>query len=158
VDRGIGPLTLGESKAATRLILGNGERGPGELTVFSGHYRARKVRLVSLYSVGYTRKGKIQTLISIAPELRVSGRYIERADPDASAPEDHPVLSRWRKGVCGGVTVRENHRLMSSATTAVGLITGRFPYEIKTIVIVSASVRTVCAPGGMVSHLVRSAF
>jgi hypothetical protein len=145
LDQGVGPLSLGDKRSDAESILGKGERGPGGLIIYRGHYRTRQGRrLESLYAIGFDRAGKIRTLVSLSPELTIEGRYVEHAVPEAREPESRPMLARWRRVRCGTLSLRVNRPLTLAPVTALGVVPGRSRSEEKALVIVSMRPRDAC--------------
>jgi hypothetical protein len=153
LDRGVGPLSLGDERSDAETILGKGERGPGGLTIYRGRYRTRQGRrLQSLYATGVDRAGTIRTLVSVSPELTLDGRYVEHAVPEAREPESRSILARWRRVRCGTLSLRVNRPLTRVPVTALGVVPGRSRSEEKALVIVSTRPRGACLSA---SHLTR---
>lgn len=148
VGRGVGPLTLGETRAAVRSLLGKGERGPRGLRVYRRVYRTFKVTFVSLYGVGYDHAGRVDTLISVDGELTIDGHYVRHADPDAREPERKPTLARWRPIDCAGVKLRAMRPLTQPPATIVGALLKGDRFEESSIAIVTRVPSSACAAAG----------
>ncbi len=148
VDQGVGPLSLGESRAAVLSIFGNGKEGRRGVRVYRGVQRVVGHSVASIYAVGYDGAGRVDTLISIAGALQIYDRVVERADPEAPEPERNPVLARWLRVRCAGVKARAVRPLAHAPTTVIGPVVGRYSFEEQAVVVVSDAPRSACAVAG----------
>jgi hypothetical protein len=145
IDRGVGPLTLHDTRARATAILGSGQVVPGGLRLYRGTHTAGAVRFVSLYGVTYNRDGRVDTLISVEPELRVYGHYLPQAVPDARNPEPEPALRRWRSLKCAHIAARASRSIRPGVpVTIAGVIPRRARVQEAPFVIVTEKPNSAC--------------
>jgi hypothetical protein len=131
VNKGVGPLSLGNSRSAVQALLGTGRKGPGSLVFYPsiGHTGVK-----SVYGVGYDHKGRVATLLSTSTWLTLNRLSIGTNDA-SERRELNSLLNGWTAVDCGGVKARANHG--HGSTTIIG--TGMKP-----IVIISKTPRRTC--------------
>ena len=150
LDRGLGPLTLGQSRIAVQALLGPAKHAAAGMNVYQSGVAAglRKAIPVSL-SVGYDRDGRVQTLASNLIALTLDGHQIAstavRGDGLAG------LLKSWTQIRCG--------RTPPSPTTPPATASRRRSSESTPdhpTVVISTVARKACASGSPPSGASRS--
>jgi hypothetical protein len=147
IDRGIGPVSLGEPAAAVRYLLGAPQRQSHGLQIYgSGLVEQGTLGVPTIFAIGYGPSGKVTTVIDNDLSLRVEG-----VSPTAT-PGAGSKLHKWPRLDCGGHHVLADRRPLSGrATTIIDPTVG----SILTVIVSStpdaacvAAARTAPAPVG----------
>ena len=103
VDRGLGPLRLGESAAFVSSLLGPPTERKGGLQVYNLHVVLQvHVGVPVIFAVGYGRSGHVNTLI-------YNGLPFIYGERQALPPLPGSRVARWPTIICGGRPARADH-------------------------------------------------
>jgi hypothetical protein len=135
VDRGLGPLRLGQPCASVRELLGPHARRKGGFLV----YHDSDIEIEGapvIFAVGYGRSGRVTSLIYNGP-LVAFGEQLARA------PGKRSPLRRWRTLLCGGHHSLANHRPVIGRPTTIVRYSAESPTAIVTTTPSAACARAV---------------
>jgi hypothetical protein len=147
VDRGIGPVSLGEAAASVRGLLGAPQKQSHGLQIYeSKAVEQGALGVPTIFAIGYGRSGKVTTVIDNELSLRVEGEH------PTVTPSAGSKLHKWLWLGCGGHHVLADHRPLSRrATTIIDPTVG----SISTVIVSGtpgaacvAAARTAPAPVG----------
>jgi hypothetical protein len=133
IDRGVGPLSLGESRSAVQALLGTGRKGPLGLVLYP---RIVHTGVKSVYGVGYDSGGVVDTLLSTSTQLTLSQHRIGSI---SSPQESNALFKAWTRIDCGGIKAWTNRAADHVPTTIVG------SGSKQPVVIISRVPRRICS-------------
>jgi hypothetical protein len=141
LDRGLGPLTLGQSRAAVQALLGPAKRVSAGIDVYEsglaeGFLKATPVML----GVGYDRAGRLETLASNLIALTLDGHEI--ASTASRGDGLVGVLKSWTEVRCGRYAAVADHPVDDGVLTTIIEFAPDHP-----TVVISTVARNPCAVG-----------
>jgi hypothetical protein len=141
LDRGLGPLALGQSRAAVKALVGPAKHDSVGIDVYQsgvedGFLKATPVTL----RVGYDRAGRVQTLASHLIALTLDGHEI--ASTTQRAGRLTGLLKSWTQVRCGRDAALADHPVTDGAPTTIIQSSLDHP-----TVVISTVARTACAAG-----------
>lgn len=141
LDRGLGPLALGQSRAAVQALLGPAKHVSAGIDVYQsgvdeGFLKATPVTL----RVGYDRAGRVQTLASNLIALTLDGHEIASTAQRAGGLTG--LLKSWTQVRCGLYGALADHPVGAGAPTTIIQSSPDHP-----TVVVSTVARNACAAG-----------
>jgi hypothetical protein len=141
VDRGLGPLTLGESRAAVQALLGPATQLSAGLDVYkSGAAEGFLKAIPVMLGVGYDHAGRVQTLASNLIALTLDGHEI--ASTAARANGLPGLLKSWTQVRCGRHAALTDHPVGDGAPTTIIESSPDHPTAL-----ISMVARNACAAG-----------
>jgi hypothetical protein len=141
LDRGLGPLTLGQSRAAVQALLGPAKHISAGIDVYQsgvdeGFLKATPVTL----RVGYDRAGRVQTLSSNLIALTLDGHKIASTAQRANGLTG--LLKSWTQVRCGPDGALADHPVGNGVPTTIIQSSPDHP-----TVVISTVARNACAGG-----------
>jgi hypothetical protein len=113
VDRGLGPVDLGESAAAVRDRLGPPAERKAHMQVYHlGIEGTAHQELPVIFAVGYGRSNRVTSLIWNG----FASIFGERL---SLTPHRGSPVAHWHAAVCGGRAARSDHRLADGRPTTI---------------------------------------
>ncbi len=142
LDRGLGPLTLGQSRIAVQALLGPAKHAAAGMNVYQSGVAAglRKAIPVSL-SVGYDRDGRVQTLASNLIALTLDGHQIALTAVRGNGLAG--LLKSWMQIRCGRNAALADHAAGDGVPTTIIESTPDHP----TVVISTVGPESLRIPG-----------
>ena len=141
LDRGLGPLHLGEAASAVHALLGRANTKSSGIDVYPLGRSGFVTTVPIVFGVGYGHGGRIVTLISNSVGLTIYGHGVA-ALTDAFhgylKPSANSPLRHWAKITCEGTKALADHSLHGKTTMI--LMSPDHPS-----VIVSSAPKTACA-------------
>jgi hypothetical protein len=108
LDRGLGPLTLGQSRSTVRGLLGSAPRVSGGLDVYRpGVAQGFRKTIPITLAVGYDQAGRVQTVVSNLIALTLGGHEIAPTAARGNGLAD--LLRSWTHIRCGGTAALADH-------------------------------------------------
>lgn len=141
LDRGLGPLTLGQSRATVQALLGPAKRVSAGIDVYEsgvaeGFMKATPV----LLGVGYDQAGRLQTLASNVIALSLDGHEIASTAPRGNGLAG--LLKSWMHVRCGRHAALADHPVGDGVPTTIIESSPDHP-----TVVISTVARNACAAG-----------
>jgi hypothetical protein len=141
LDHGLGPLTLGQRRAAVQALLGPAKRVSAGIDEYQsgvdeGFLRATPVTL----RVGYDRAGRVQTLASNLIALTLDGHEIASMTQRANGLTG--LLEAWTKVRCGPDAALADHPVGDGVPTTIIQSSPDHP-----TIVISTVARNACAAG-----------
>lgn len=114
IDRGIGPVSLGEPAASVRYLLGAPQEQKQGLQIYkSGVVEQVTLGIPLSFAIGYGPSGRVTTLVDNDFSLRVEGER-PTVTPSASSK-----LHKWLWLGCGGHHVLADRRLLGGRAATI---------------------------------------
>jgi hypothetical protein len=147
IDRGIGAVSLGESVASVRYLLGAPQEQKQGLQIYeTGAVEQVTLGIPVIFAIGYGHSGRVTTVIANDFSLRIEG------ERPTVTPRASSKLHKWLWLGCGGHHVLLDHRPLNGR--AATIITPPVA-SISTVIVSStpdaacvAAARTAPAPAG----------
>jgi hypothetical protein len=141
LDRGLGPVTLGQSRAAVQALLGPAKHVSAGIDVYEsgvaeGFLKATPVWL----GVGYDRAGRVQTLASNLIALTLDGHEIASTAPRGNGLAG--LLKSWAQVRCGRDAALADHPVGDGVPTTIIESSPDHP-----TVVISTVARNACSTG-----------
>jgi hypothetical protein len=141
LDRGLGPLTLGQTRAAVEALLGPAKQISAGIDVYQSGLVEGFVKgtLVTL-RVGYDRAGRVETLATNLIALTLDGHEIASTAPRGNGLAG--LLTSWTAVRCGRDAALADHSVDDGAPTTIIESSPDHP-----TVVISTVARNACAAG-----------
>jgi hypothetical protein len=152
LDRGLGPLSLGEKASVVHTLLGPAQTTLSGVEVYRLNWAAGfNETIPAVYGVGYNA-GRVVTLISNSIELTVYGQHrvalLTEPRGTRRGLRAHGPLNGWLRIKCDGVGALADH-ILRYATTII-----RRAVDHPLVIVTSRPVRA-CAAATRIARLVR---
>jgi len=139
IDRGLGPLRLGQSEASVHALLGEPEKTRHGLQIYAESGSVQQVTgapgVPAIFAVGFDRAGRVDTLLDNSFRLRVRG------ESATTTPRAGSRLRSWRSYGCAGLHVLANRRpVRGRAATMILPLASLIPTAV-----VSSDPQSACA-------------
>lgn len=148
LDRGLGPLTLGQSRSTVRGLLGSAPRVSGGLDVYRpGVAQGFRKTIPITLAVGYDQAGRVQTVVSNLIALTLGGHEIAPTAARGNGLAD--LLRPWTHIRCGGTAALADHPAVDDHPMTIIESSPDHP-----TVVISAAPPRACAARVISAHVV----